>query len=63
MPESAVQLNQNKRVGGEHGRFFCSSRHPTLEDVWCRRLKGRADTPHDGNHAAFVFKISEAEEW
>jgi hypothetical protein len=53
----AVTLNQPKE-GGAFGKFFCSARHPTSEDDWCRRFKG-----HEGQHAAYVHRISEPDRW
>lgn len=46
------------RPGGFLGRIYCSAPHPTNAGVWCRRLPD-----HEGDHRAFVFRISEAEEW
>lgn len=56
---AGVVVNQTQGSGGAHGKSYCSKPHPSDESVWCRRQ------PHgrDRNHAAFVFKISEPEEW
>lgn len=40
------------------GSSFCSSKHPSKEFVYCRRQK-----KHPGDHAAYVFSITEPESW
>jgi hypothetical protein len=44
--------------GGAFGKFFCSVRHPSGSDDWCRRLP-----EHKGKHSAFVHSIATPEEW
>jgi len=40
------------------GSHFCSSPHPTASGVYCRR-----QPEHEGDHAAYVHKISQPESW
>ena len=47
-----------KKAGGALGYFFCSSPHPTVAEVWCRR-----QPDHDGRCAAFVHSIAVPDEW
>jgi hypothetical protein len=58
MPVELTAVEADMRPGGVGGKLFCSSPHPTVEYVWCRR-----QNHHDGLCSAFAFKISEADEW
>jgi hypothetical protein len=53
-----VMVEQSKQPGGMFRKFFCSSRHPDRNDVWCRR-----QPEHDGPCSAFVHNISVPQEW
>lgn len=53
-----AEVTLNKRPGGAFGQDFCSARHPTDEEAFCRRHKH-----DDGDHSAFVFSIREPERW
>lgn len=46
------------KPGGALGKYFCSSKCPTVELVWCRRLPD-----HAGRCSAYAFSISVPATW